>query len=693
MPSQEMPSQERQTECHCQRVETGLLDTDGCERLDPRLGNLALRVQCEMRTSPVARVFIRASRLPFHTGPEGLSPAIPGLEPGFVTDAEGRILAAGMRPEAPPGPGPYLFTARVWIDPRQPPPPGGPIALPALLRQEGILWVGAAPRLRPQLDWSMPEIGATPRPAGAATAAAAPPRGGRGVVIGVADYGCDIAHANFRHADGRTRLLALWDQNPAGAPAEGLPQGREHAAAAIDAALDHAASGGGCPYDRLGYDPHANYYTEAATVAPGQGAHGTHVLDVAAGNGRGTGLPGLAPEAELVFVQLPRFDWNNAADLAQGAWVYEAAAYIFHKAGDRPAVVNLSLTTNTGPHDGSNLVEQALEALLRRPGRAIVVCAGNARTSGIHAGGTVPPGEARPLRWLLPPGDHLANRLLLCHAADAPLSVSLLDPAGREIPLPPPGQGRHGAFALRRGDGALLGTVGLGQDDGGAAGGRPPLRQIRITLPPSGAPETQSWTLLLRAGERPGERPEERPEERPVRFDAWIERDDPSQSRFDPADADRAMTLGSLACGESAIVVGAYNALAQRRRPAAQFSAEGPTRDGRQKPDLIAPGVGIYAARSKGRCTPGWGGGLSPEAGMVLSGTSQAAPHVAGAVALMLERAREAGGPLPDAARLRDTLRRTGRRDSLTPVEAWDAHAGCGRLDLRAALAALGEAS
>jgi hypothetical protein len=36
---------------------------------------------------------------------------------------------------------------------------------------------------------------------------------GRGVVIAVIDWGLDFAHPDIRYSDGRTRLLALWDQS------------------------------------------------------------------------------------------------------------------------------------------------------------------------------------------------------------------------------------------------------------------------------------------------------------------------------------------------------------------------------------------------------------------------------------------------------------------------------------------------
>ena len=35
---------------------------------------------------------------------------------------------------------------------------------------------------------------------------------GRGVVVGVVDWGFDFAHPDFRNPDGSSRILALWDQ-------------------------------------------------------------------------------------------------------------------------------------------------------------------------------------------------------------------------------------------------------------------------------------------------------------------------------------------------------------------------------------------------------------------------------------------------------------------------------------------------
>ncbi|WP_307847306.1 S8 family serine peptidase [Streptomyces sp. F63] len=93
-------------------------------------------------------------------------------------------------------------------------------------------------------------------------------------------------------------------------------------------------------------------------------------------------------------------------------------------------------------------------------------------------------------------------------------------------------------------------------------------------------------------------------------------------------------SVGSPGSAEAALTVGAVD----REDRLAGFSSVGPRAgDGGLKPDLTAPGVGIGAALAEGSVLAGEAGPVADGYGS-LSGTSMAAPHAAGAAALLAER-------------------------------------------------------
>jgi subtilisin family serine protease len=119
------------------------------------------------------------------------------------------------------------------------------------------------------------------------------------------------------------------------------------------------------------------------------------------------------------------------------------------------------------------------------------------------------------------------------------------------------------------------------------------------------------------------------------RLHAWIERDASGryQSRFPRSRASSRYTTNTICNSFRAIAVGAYDGT-RLERPPTLFSSRGPTADGRQKPEIAAPGFRIRAARSLPR--DGWHG--EPRL-TIKSGTSMAAPCVSGTVALMMAAA------------------------------------------------------
>ncbi|HNI03606.1 MAG TPA: S8 family peptidase [Flavobacteriales bacterium] len=186
------------------------------------------------------------------------------------------------------------------------------------------------------------------------------PRGydGSGVVMGIVDTGIDLNHPDMRDSTG-TRVLHFWDHHQV--TADNTPPefgfGQEWSKEEID--------NGDCPLQ------FTNYAGESDA-----GGHGTTVAGTAAGNGGNTGhYIGAAPKADLIIVSAVTI--NNSTFLAE---VTDGVKYIFDHATalGRPAVVNLSLGSYLGSHDGLDPSALFIDSMITAaPGRSVVCAAGN----------------------------------------------------------------------------------------------------------------------------------------------------------------------------------------------------------------------------------------------------------------------------------------------------------------------------
>jgi subtilisin family serine protease len=438
---------------------------------------------------------------------------------------------------------------------------------------------------------------------------------GAGVVVAAVDWGVDVDSAAFRwpadqatakpgRPPGGTRLLSFWDQrdHATGPRPDPYGYGSVHSREEIDRALRDAR-----PYERLGYHP-------AIADPRGRGSHGTRTMDIAAGNGEANGPAGIAPDADLIFVHLADRNTGGLANFGDSVRLLEAVDFICRTAGPQACVINISAGRLCGPRDGTTLVERAFDELLAAtPGRFIVDSAGNYFRWRAHSCGTIAAGDSVSLTVVVDPADITLNEVEIWYDGGDEFAVRVDPPGyagGRPVRL-----GERSDILVA---GRAVGRVYHRQRDPNNHD-----NHIVVYLDPIGC--AGNWTVTL--------------EGRQVtsgRFHAWIERDDTCrgcQARFAPPDSNPATTIGSIASSHLPLVVGAYDGH-DPDRPVATFSSAGPCRDGRGKPDLVAPGVGVLAARS----APA---GATRNAGLLVrgNGTSFATPYVTGAVALCYEAA------------------------------------------------------
>jgi hypothetical protein len=188
---------------------------------------------------------------------------------------------------------------------------------------------------------------------------------GKDVIIGFVDQGIDHQHPDFKNPDGTTRVLYYWDHTMG-----------------LDAVRTPAEYG----YGQVFYASDINSGNCPATEE--SSAHGTTVAGAAAANGLANGREkGMAPDAKLIIIETNFYLPNWTLTVA------DACDFVFAKADSLglPAIVNLSVGSYLGSHDGDDPAAELMETLLdEHAGRIIVGAAGNSGGWGkYHVQGNV----------------------------------------------------------------------------------------------------------------------------------------------------------------------------------------------------------------------------------------------------------------------------------------------------------------
>lgn len=173
---------------------------------------------------------------------------------------------------------------------------------------------------------------------------------GDGVLVGIIETEFDTHHPAFLDSLGSTRFLRIWDQSDSTGPISKFGYGTIKNHAQIDADPEFAKHG--------------------------LEVHGTWVTGLAAGSVVGSNpYYGVAPKAALIGVK-----YSNADnDLVNGIkWIFSVADSLH-----MPCVINMSIGTQVGPHDGTSLIDKSIDNLSSN-GKIIVGAAGNDGDNRAH---------------------------------------------------------------------------------------------------------------------------------------------------------------------------------------------------------------------------------------------------------------------------------------------------------------------
>ena len=487
-------------------------------------------------------------------------------------------------------------------------------------------------------------------------------RTGAKVVTGIIDDGIAFGHDRFRLRNGKSRIEAFWNQDGVPpAPPAGFDHGWEltksdaGGIAGIDKLLSDCQWAGLVDEERVyayAKRRHIDYGVQTHKPVAQRVAHGTHIMDIAAGYP----MEADCREYPIIGVQLPVATTEKTSGATLAPNVLDGLWYILARADSLspqrlPVVVNLSYGFFAGPHNGTSVLEAAIDNLIaaREAEQAplrVVVPAGNNRLQRCHAEVSPAPGkkDAQPLRWRILPDDltpsFIEMWLPITGNAPATVQVMVTTPTNSQSSPIKPGE----EWVWEDGGEVLCKVIYL---TAGAPGRTRPM--IFFAVAPTATLDSRrkvapsgEWLIKI---ENTGNPIDPR---NPIH--AWIQRDDTPygypvrgrQSRFEDktyerfdvfgreVETDNASyikrdaTLNAIATGGESVVVGGFR---RRDWKAAKYSASGsvvdpgrgnPSPDG---PDALAVTDDSFAHRGI------LAAGTRSNSVVQLSGTSVGAPQ------------------------------------------------------------------
>ncbi len=487
--------------------------------------------------------------------------------------------------------------------------------LKSLLETPGILRVELAEMKTLSHNQSLTDANVPPVHAGDQLSM---PVTGAGVIVGIVDTGIDFTHPDFSDENG-TRIQYLID------------------ASSFDEEPTIWSK------SDIDENPGAVWHED-------YNGHGTHVTGTAAGNGSfSEEFRGIAFESDIIVAGLGN-NLSNVNIITGVAAIKDLASQL-----GKPAVVNLSLGGHFSPHDGSSLFELAMTELAD-DGFIIVASAGNEALNYIHANAALLENESYEMN-LVTQRQPLSMVSWFTNNSIEEVRLKVFIDPETLLDATDWVQSGSGSFFEIDYNEELFAEVQIEIDEPGNNDSQLAMQIMFDDETDFGFdPFSLIWVVELKTGNATGT------------VHSWtIGRG----IRFHPLDlfnkgdsfiaGNNSYSIGSPATALNVISVGSYITKNQwidingneqfvftRKDPffggdqvvatvgnRSDFSSIGPTRDGRLAPIISAPGEMIFSVPSGSANNPE--NRINSDLYLAKEGTSMAAPHIAGIVALMLQ--------------------------------------------------------
>ncbi len=475
---------------------------------------------------------------------------------------------------------------------------------------------------------------------------------GKGVIVGIIDQGIQLDHLNFYDTNGNLRIKRFWNQTDTqGTPPEGFNYGSEYA---------------------------SQSEMEAIKYDTDNGTHAIHVAGIAAGSYKGCDFYGVATESEIVFVS---YDGYTSS-------ISDAIAYIkkYANAEGKPVVINMSIAGIIGPRDGTSDFDIIADNL-QDNGCILVGSAGNGGDKISHVSKTLSSNSDK-LKTFMPCSYKLKNytsqnidyvEIYGSENSHFNLTLSLYDKQTNsyisQSSLVSTQLCNSTLYTLNNG---IVGTVEVYSEI------VPNTKRPHMLIIKSLTQASNNYALEMSIGGAKNNT-----------IHAWSYMDtfdSYNVESYTSGDSDYSVNeVGGT--GKRIITVGSYvtkNIFGGVVGDISSLSSKGPTTDGRQKPNVTAPGEGIISSFSNSPnisqssyYKPYLDFGTTVSKGNetyyygAMSGTSMATPVVTGIIAQWLQ-----ARPTLSPEDIKDIIAKTAITDEFTGDTSQQSNTwGCGKID------------